>query len=232
MEKPIYMTSTSDKVAERGLFVSVYTWMGLGLALTAFTALLTLYTPALLELIVGNRAVFYGLVIGELLMVVALSAAIGRLSASTATLMFLAYSALNGLTLSIIFLMYTSTSIVSTFFITAGTFGAMSLYGMVTKRDLTSWGSFLFMGLIGLIIASVVNIFLQSAMVYWISSYIGVFIFIGLTAYDTQKIKRMGQAGFSDTASRRKLAIMGALTLYLDFINMFLFLLRIFGNRR
>ena len=232
MEKPVYITSTTSKVAERSLFVSVYTWMGLGLALTALAALFTLSTPALLELIVKNRAVFFGLIIGELVMVVALSAMIKKLSASVATLMFLAYSALNGLTLSIIFLMYTSASIASTFFITAGTFGAMSIYGMVTKRDLTSWGSFFFMGLIGLIIASVVNIFLQSAMLYWITSYIGVFIFIGLTAYDTQKIKRMGQAGFADSTARHKLAIMGALTLYLDFINMFLFLLRIFGSRR
>jgi len=232
MEKPVYIASAPARTAERSLFVSVYTWMGLGLALTALAALLTLSTPALLQLIAANRVVFFGLVIGELVMVVALSAAIGRLSAGTATLMFLAYSALNGLTLSIIFLAYTSTSIVSTFFITAGTFGAMSVYGIVTKRDLTSWGNFFFMGLIGLIIASVVNIFLQSSMVYWITSYIGVFIFVGLTAYDTQKIKRMGQSGFSDSATRHKLAIMGALTLYLDFINMFLFLLRIFGNRR
>jgi len=232
MEKPVYIASAPAKVAERSLFVSVYTWMGLGLALTALAALLTLSSPALLQLIAGNRAVFFGLVIGELVMVVALSAAIGRLSSGTATLMFLAYSALNGLTLSIIFLAYTSTSIVSTFFITAGTFGAMSVYGIVTKRDLTSWGNFFFMGLIGLVIASVVNIFLQSTMVYWITSYIGVFIFVGLTAYDTQKIKRMSQGGFSDSATRHKMAIMGALTLYLDFINMFLFLLRIFGNRR
>jgi FtsH-binding integral membrane protein len=206
--------------------------MGLGLALTAIAALLTLSSPTLLKLIVGNKVIFFGLIIGELAMVIALSAAIRKMSAGTATLMFLAYSVLNGLTLSVIFLAYTSASIVSTFFITAGTFGAMSVYGMVTKRDLTSWGSFFFMGLIGLIIASVVNIFLQSTMIYWITSYIGVFIFIGLTAYDTQKIKRLGQAGFADSASRHKVAIMGALTLYLDFINMFLFLLRIFGDRR
>lgn len=232
MEDPIVISPTSSRVQESNLFVSVYTWMGLGLALTAIAALLTLSSPTLLKLIVGNKVIFFGLIIGELAMVIALSAAIRKMSAGTATLMFLAYSVLNGLTLSVIFLAYTSASIVSTFFITAGTFGAMSVYGMVTKRDLTSWGSFFFMGLIGLIIASVVNIFLQSTMIYWITSYIGVFIFIGLTAYDTQKIKRLGQAGFADSASRHKVAIMGALTLYLDFINMFLFLLRIFGDRR
>jgi len=231
MQNP-YIEATAAATGERSLFVSVYNWMALGLALTALTAFLTLSYPPLLEAIYNNRILFYGLLIGELGLVIAISAAINRLSASTAAGLFLLYSAINGLTLSFIFLVYTSSSIASTFFITAGTFAAMSAYGALTKRDLTSWGSFLFMGLIGLVIASIANIFMQSEMIYWVTSYIGVFIFVGLTAYDTQKIRRMSQAGVADASSRKKMAILGALTLYLDFINMFLFMLRIFGNRR
>ena len=213
-------------------FPKVYGWMTFGLALTALAALFTLSSQGLLELVFGNRLVFYGLIIGELVLVIALSAAINRISAQVATLLFLGYSALNWVTFAAIFLIYTSSSIASAFFITAGTFGAMSVYGYVTKRDLTGWGSFLFMGLIGIIIASVVNIFLHSEMIHWIVSYVGVFIFVGLTAYDTQKIKMIGQAGFADGESRQKAAILGALRLYLDFINLFLMLLRVMGNRR
>ena len=213
------------------LFVSVYNWMGGGLALTALIALFTASSPQLLRLVVGNQMVFFGLVLGELALVIALSAAIRRLSATAAAAMFLVYSALNGLTLSVIFLAYTQASIASTFFVTAGTFAAMSLYGATTKRDLSSFGSFLFMGLIGLIIASLANFFLKSEMIYWITTYVGVFIFVGLTAWDTQKIKALARGSYSDE-DRRKVAILGALTLYLDFINLFLFLLRIFGRRR
>ncbi|PLX74379.1 MAG: hypothetical protein C0615_09525 [Desulfuromonas sp.] len=213
-------------------FPKVYGWMTAGLGLTALAALLTLSSESMLNLIFGNKMVFYGLVFGELGLVIALSAAINKIRASTATLLFLIYSALNGITFAAIFLIYTSSSIASAFFITAGTFGAMSVYGYVTKRDLTGWGSFLFMGLIGIIIASVVNIFLHSEMIHWIVSYVGVFIFVGLTAYDTQKIKMIGQAGFADGESRQKAAILGALRLYLDFINLFLMLLRVMGNRR
>jgi len=216
----------------QGFLPRVYGWMTVGLGLTALVAMLTLASPALLELVFGNRLVFYALVFGELGLVIALSAAINRLSPAAATLMFLVYSALSGVTFASIFLIYTSSSIASTFFIAAGTFGAMSLYGLVTRRDLTGFGSFLFMGLVGIVIASLVNIFLQSPMVYWIVSYVGVFVFVGLTAYDTQKLKRLGQAGFADSASHRKAAILGALTLYLDFINLFLMLLRVLGNRR
>lgn len=213
-------------------FPKVYGWMTAGLALTALAALFTLSSQGLLQLVFGNRLVFYGLILGELGLVIALSAAINRISATVATLMFLVYSALNGITFAGIFLVYTQSSIASTFMVTAGTFAAMSLYGSVTRRDLTGWGSFLFMGLIGIVIASVVNIFLHSEMITWIVSYLGVFIFVGLTAYDTQKLKRIGEAGFADEESRRKAAILGALTLYLDFINLFLMLLRIMGNRR
>lgn len=210
----------------------VYGWMTTGLALTALAAMMTLSSQQLLNLIFGNKIVFYALIFGELGLVIALSAAINKISSTTATLMFLLYSALNGVTFASIFLIYTSSSIASTFFVAAGTFGSISIYGYVTKRDLTGWGSFLFMGLIGIIIASVVNIFLQSEMIYWVTSYIGVFVFVGLTAYDTQKIKRIGEAGFSDEESRKKASILGALTLYLDFINLFLMLLRVMGNRR
>ncbi|MDT8420185.1 MAG: Bax inhibitor-1/YccA family protein [Desulfuromonadales bacterium] len=215
-----------------GFFSKVYGWMTAGLALTALASLFTLSSEAMLQLIFGNKLVFYGLIFGELGLVIALSAAINRISAATATLMFLCYSALNGVTFAAIFLVYTQSSIASAFFVASGTFAAMSLYGYVTKRDLTGWGSFFFMGLIGIIIASVVNIFLQSEMIYWITSYIGVFVFVGLTAYDTQKIKMIGQAGFADAEQQKKAAILGALRLYLDFINLFLMLLRVMGNRR
>jgi FtsH-binding integral membrane protein len=219
--------------AAQGDFIRrVFNWMGLGLALTALVALYTTSNPRLLSLIFGNSLVFFGLIIGELALVVVLSAAINRLQASTATLLFFLYSALNGLTLSIIFLAYTRASITSTFFVTAGTFGVTSFYGYTTKRDLTSWGSFFFMGLIGIIIASVVNIFLRSPMIYWVVTYAGVLIFVGLAAYDTQKLKEMALAGFADEETARKSAVMGALALYLDFINLFLMLLRIFGSRR
>ena len=218
--------------ATTGFLPKVYGWMTVGLALTALASVFTLSSEAALQLIFGNRLVFYGLIIGELGLVIALSAAINRISSVVATLMFLAYSALNGVTFASIFLVYTSSSIASTFMVASGTFAAMSLYGYATKRDLTGWGSFFFMGLIGIVIASLVNIFLKSEMVTWVVSYLGVFVFVGLTAYDTQKIKLIGMGGFADGESRKKAAILGALTLYLDFINLFLMLLRIMGDRR
>lgn len=224
----VSQTQTGLIVKQNTLVRQVYAWMGAGLALTALMALITVSTPALLMGIVGNKLVFYGLMIGELILVFTLSAAIGRLSTGVATLLFLGYSALNGLTLSVVFLVYTADSIASTFAVTAAMFGAMSLYGYVTSRDLTSWGSFLFMGLIGIVIASLVNIFLKSNAVSWVVSAIGVIVFTGLTAYDTWKIKALAAAG----AEGRKPAILGALTLYLDFINLFLMLLRLMGGRR
>lgn len=225
-------SDNSAIVATSSFFPSVYGWMTAGLGLTALMAMFTLSSESMLQLIFGNKMVFYGLMIGELGLVIAMTAAIKRISASTATLMFLLYSGLNGVTFASIFLIYTQSSIASTFFVAAGTFAAMSIYGMATKRDLSGWGSFLFMGLIGIIIASVVNIFMQSAMITWVVSYIGVFVFIGLTAYDTQKLKVIAQNGFADGESRQKAAILGALTLYLDFINLFLMLLRVMGDRR
>jgi len=226
---PLYSRSTTDVIVKQNSLIrKVYAWMGAGLAITAFMALLTLSSPAILNAVLGNRLIFYGLIIGELALVFTLSGAINRLSAATATFIFIAYAALNGITLSVVFLAYTANSITSTFVITAGMFGAMSVYGSMTRRDLTSWGSFLFMGLIGIVIASVVNIFVGSSAVSWVVSGMGVIVFTGLTAYDTWKIKEMAAQG----TEGRKPAIIGALTLYLDFINLFLMLLRFTGNRR
>jgi len=226
---PLYSRSTTDIIVKQNTLIrKVYAWMGAGLAITAFIALVTLSSPAILNAVLGNRLIFYGLIIGELALVFTLSGAINRLSAGTATLIFIVYAALNGISLSVVFLAYTANSITSTFVVTAGMFGAMSLYGSMTKRDLTSWGSFLFMGLIGIVIASVVNLFVGSSAVSWIVSGIGVIVFTGLTAYDTRKIKEMAAQGIEG----RKPAIIGALTLYLDIINLFLMLLRFTGNRR
>jgi len=217
MTEPQILHQREQVTAAQGEFIRrVYNWMVLGLATTAAIALYTASNPALLGFIVGNSLVFFGLIIAQLGLVILLSAAINRFQASTATLMFFLYAALTGLTLSVIFLAYTRASIASTFFVTAGTFGVMSVYGYTTKKDLTSWGSFLFMGLIGIIIASVVNIFLHSETIYWVVTYAGILIFVGLTAYDTQKLKNMAAGGFADEETERKSAVMGALVLYLD----------------
>lgn len=212
-------------------FVSkVYGWMFAGLAVSAVTALYTMSSPVMLDFLKGGGLFF--LVFGELGFVIALSAAMGKLSSSTAMFMFIVYAALNGMTLSIILLLYTASSVASTLFITAGVFGAMAVYGHVTKHDLTSVGSLCFMGLIGLVIASIVNIFLRSSSMQWALTYLGILVFIGLTAYDAQKIKAIG-AGYSEGSEvYEKAAILGALALYLDFINLFIMLLRLFGRRR
>ncbi|HRI79040.1 MAG TPA: Bax inhibitor-1/YccA family protein [Cyclobacteriaceae bacterium] len=222
-----------DAVAETQRFMTkVYGWMSFALVITGFIAMYTASSPYLINLVFGSTWTFIGIILVEFIMVASLAGWISRMSANTATLMFIAYSALNGLTFAGIFLVYTSESIASTFFITAGTFGVMSFYGYTTKSDLTQWKNILFMGLIGLILASVVNMFLQSSFLYWVTTYIGVLIFVGLTAYDTQKIKNMNIIGNEGTDEDKKEAIMGALTLYLDFINLFLYLLRIFGKRK
>ncbi len=207
--------------------------MAIGLGLTGFVAFYVSNSEAMMRLIFGNRLVFFGLIIGELALVFSISARVNKMRASTATSLFLLYAALNGATLSTIFLIYTRTSITSTFFICAATFVASSIFGMVTKRDLTSMGQFMFMGLIGIVIASVVNLFVHSSGMSLIVSYIGVIVFVGLTAYDTQKLKTMAisQPDGLDGGTIRKGAILGALTLYLDFINLFLMLLRILGSR-
>lgn len=213
---------------------SVYNCMGVGLALTAFVAMYVSSNESLVRLIYGNPMILFGLIIVELGLVFSIAGMVNRMSAGTATGLFVLYAALNGVTLSFIFLVYTSASIVSTFFICAGTFVACSIYGWTTKRDLTSLGGFLMMGLIGIIIASVVNMFLRSGPMTMIISYIGVIVFVGLTAYDTQKLKNMAltQPAGLDGGVIRKGAILGALSLYLDFINLFLMLLRIFGQSR
>ena len=225
---------TQTQVIVNEFIRSVYNWMAIGLGLTGFIALYVSNSPNMIRLIYGNQVLFFGLIIGELGLVFYLSARVQKIQASTATALFILYAALNGATLSFIFLIYTSSSITSTFFICAATFVSCSIYGMVTKRDLTSLGGFMAMGLIGIIIASVVNMFIRSSGMSLIISYIGVFVFVGLTAYDTQKLKRMAitQPAGLEAGVVRKGAIMGALTLYLDFINLFLMLLRILGNRR
>jgi len=220
------------QIAQRSFITKVYGWMFLALIITGAVAMYVSSSKMLLTLILGTPLIFYGLIIGELILVWILAAAVNRMSSITATLIFLVYSALNGVTLSVIFLIYTSESIAMTFFITAGTFGIMSAYGYFTKRDLTSIGNLAFMALIGLIIASIANIFLKSSMLYWITTYAGILIFVGLTAWDTQKIKQLSMVVQDGTEEAGKYAIRGALTLYLDFINLFLYLLRLMGNRR
>lgn len=214
------------------LMRKVYTWMTLALVLTGLTAYGVATSPGILMAIYSNPALLWGLVIAEFALVFGVSAAINRLSLTTATLMFVVYSVINGALLSSIFLVYTAASITSVFFITAATFATMALIGYTTKTDLTSVGKLLFMALIGLIIATVVNIFVGSSMLTMICSYVGVLIFVGLTAYDSQKIKHMLQQAPDAGEASQKLALLGALTLYLDFINLFIYLLRIFGDRR
>ena len=213
---------------------SVYNWMGIGLALTGFVAYYVSSSESILRLVFGNPLLLMVLIVAELGLVFAIAGMVNRMSAGTATALFVIYSGLNGVTLSSIFLVYAQASIVSTFFVCAATFIACSLYGWTTKKDLTSLGGFMMMGLIGIVIASLVNLFIQSSSVSMIISYIGVFVFVGLTAYDTQKIKNMAmtQPANLDGAVVRKGAIVGALSLYLDFINLFLMLLSIFGQRR
>jgi uncharacterized protein len=233
--QPYQIRSTAAQTVAVNEFIrSVYNWMGIGLALTGLIAYYVSTDISIQNLIFGNRLVFFGLIIGELALVFFISARIGKIAASTATTLFVLFAALNGATLSSIFLVYTSSSITSTFFICSATFISCSIYGMTTKRDLTSVGGFMSMGLIGIIIASLVNIFIKSSAMDMIISYIGVIIFVGLTAYDTQKLKNMAvsQPDGLDAGVIRKGTILGALTLYLDFINLFLMLLRILGNRK
>jgi FtsH-binding integral membrane protein len=213
---------------------SVYNWMCIGLALTGFVALYVASSETALQIIFGNRLVFFGLIIAELALVFSISGMVHRMSAGTATALFVIYAALNGATLSSIFIVYARASIVSTFFVCSGTFLACSIYGWKTQKDLTSWGGFLAMGLMGIIIASLVNMFIRSSAMGMIVSYVGVLLFVGLTAYDTQKLRNMAVAQPADLDGEviRKGAILGALSLYLDFINLFLMLLRIFGQSR
>lgn len=212
--------------------VKVYSWMCLAMIITGSIAMYTASNDTLMNIISGSKWIFFGLIILEFVAVGILVKLINKMTPAVATLIFILYSLFNGLTLSFIFKIYTSESIASTFFVTAGTFGVMSIYGYTTKTDLSKWGNILFMGLIGLIIASLVNYLMQSAMLYWITTGVGVIIFVALTAYDTQKIKNANIIGNEGTGDDHKESIMGALILYLDFINLFLYLLRIFGRRK
>jgi hypothetical protein len=213
------------------LMRKVYVWMTLALLITGATAYGVATSPGIQMALFSNQVLFWGLIIAEFALVIGISAAINRLSLTTATLMFILYSVINGAVLSSIFLIYTMSSIASVFFITAGTFGVMALIGYTTKKDLTSMGKILLMALIGIIIATIVNIFLKSSGLQMIVSYLGVLVFVGLTAYDSQKIKQMLQMAPDTSEASQKLALLGALTLYLDFINLFIYLLRIFGRR-
>ena len=213
------------------LIRKVYVWMTLAMVITGLTAYYCAHS-GLMYVIAQNQVLFWGLIIAEFALVFGISGAINRISLATATLMFILYSVVNGATLSFIFAIYTATSIASVFFITAATFATMALVGYFTKSDLTSMGKMLFMALIGLIIATLVNMFLQSSMLMMIISYVGVLVFVGLTAYDSQKIKQMLMQCDEVNESTQKLAILGSLTLYLDFINLFLYLLRILGDRK
>lgn len=231
-----YPRSGSIVEARGGLqtyMAQVYGWMTCGLLLTAFIAWYSANTPAVMMFVFSSKITFFGLVIAQLALVFVLSGMVHRLSAGIATTLFMLYSALTGLTISSIFLVYTYSSIASTFVVAGGMFGAMSLYGYTTKRDLSGFGNMLFMALIGIVLASLVNFWLKSEALMWAVTYIGVIVFVGLTAYDTQKLKNIGEnIDTRDSTNLRRYSILGALTLYLDFINLFLMLLRILGNRR
>ena len=213
------------------LMRKVYVWMTLALVITGVTAYGVATSPGLMMAIATNKLLFWGLIIAEFGLVLAISAAINKLSLTTATMLFVLYSVINGATLSFIFAIYTMSSIASVFFITAGTFAVMAFIGYTTKKDLTSMGKILLMALIGIIIATVVNIFLKSTGLEMIVSYLGVLIFVGLTAYDSQKIQQMLLMAPDAGEGAQKLALLGALSLYLDFVNLFIYLLRIFGRR-
>ncbi|MFV0348489.1 MAG: Bax inhibitor-1/YccA family protein [Halodesulfovibrio sp.] len=230
--------TVSTAGARRGELVNafmrgVYGWMTAGLGVTALTALAVASSESMLQLIFGNAMITIMLFIGQIGLVMYLSARINKLSGSAATGLFLAYSALNGVTLSAILLVYASSTIFNAFFTAAGMFAAMSIYGMATKKDLTGMGQFMMMGLFGLIIASIINMFIGNGPMDMVISIIGVIIFAGLTAYDSQKLRYMGETmPMGDETAIRRGSILGALTLYLDFINLFLFLLRLFGGSR
>lgn len=221
-----YHSARIGRAYNTEFMTKVYGWMTFALFITGFVSIFVSSTPAIINPLIENTWLFYGLLIAEIVLVIYLAASIDDLSYESAFMLFFLYSGLNGVTLSIVFLIYTAESIAMTFFITGGTFGAMTLWGLTTKQDLSSWGNILFMGLIGLIIAGVANLFIGSETFQYVISFIGVIVFVALTAYDTQKIKNMSYQGDA------KDALMGALTLYLDFINLFLYLLRFLGNKK
>lgn len=235
-EEMNYQSFSRDRQLEASyafpaLMRKTYLWMSMALVITGLTAYVVATNAAISNFLFMHSQLIWILFLAEIGLVIGLSAAIRKISLSAATLMFVAYAALNGVTFSSLFYVYTMESLASTFFITAGTFGAMSLVGFFTKADLSSMGKILLMALIGLIIASLVNIFVASSGLEVLMTYLGVLIFVGLTAYDTQKIKQMFLMAPDASEATQKYAVLGALTLYLDFINLFLYLLRIFGRR-
>ena len=231
--RPVQISAEEAAEIQARFFAQVYGWMAAGLGLTGGVALFASTSPELINFVFGTRFVFLGLIILELVIVGFLSARIFDWSLGKVQATFVGYAVLNGVTLSCVFLAYTSASIASTFFVTAGTFGVMSLFGYFTKQDLSGWGKLLSMAVIGLVIAMVVNIFLNSSVLQTVTSFIGVLIFVALTAYDTQKLKQLALLGVTEGEEMsNKASILGALTLYLDFVNLFLFLLRLFGRRR
>lgn len=227
-----YGNSINVATAFPALMRKVYVWMTLALVVTALSAYYVATTPAALYAIFSSKFMFFGLLIAEIVVVMAMTALINRMSFMVAALMMAAYSVLNGVTMSFIFVVYEMASIATTFFVTAGTFAAMAIVGYTTKKDLTKMGGILLMALIGLIIASVVNCFLQSETMSYVVSGIGVLVFTGLTAFDSQKIKEMLVQCDTVNDGTQKLALLGSLTLYLDFVNLFLYLLRFMGNRK
>ena len=228
-----YAVGVGSVEAVNTLFRKVYQYMALGLILTSLTAWLTASSPAMLRMFYGSATPLIIVAVAELGLVFYLSATIAKHSASTSLLLFGLYSILNGITCSAVLLVYTQESVYTAFLSTAGMFGAMSVYAMYTKRDITTWGSFLQMGLWGLIIAMVINIFVGSTMAETVISVMGIIIFMGLTAYDTAKIKSIAESsGMNDDEAIGKVAVIGALALYLDFINLFLYLIKLFGKRR
>lgn len=225
-----YSAQSSVTQTASAVMKKVYLLMTLGLLTTALLSFFCASSPAYMLFMASNSWFYWGLIIVEFILLMSISGGINRMSGTTAQLLFFAFSAVNGLALAPIFISYSLGSIAKTFFICSGTFGAMSIYGYCTSQDLTKFGKYLFFALIGLIIASIVNIFTKSSGLEWIISFVGVLIFVGLTAWDTQAIKRMAQYAPSTAVSR--IAAIGALSLYLDFINLFLYLLRFFGNSR
>lgn len=232
MDNRTALSRSSSEVSVSGFLSRVFLCMALGLSVSAAGSWWLLAQPELLMTVVKNQWVFFGLVIAELALVFWLSAAAMRMSAGLATGVFLFYSFLNGVTLSPLFLVYTGSSVLNTFAVTAGTFFFFSLYGLTTKKDLTTMGGLFMMGLIGVILASLVNLFVRSTALEWIITFVAIAVFLGLIAYDTQKLKRIHAMGFENAEAEKRVVILGALALYLDFINLFIQLLRIFGKRR
>ncbi len=233
IESQTWGQAATNRAAQASLMRSVYVWMTLALAITGLTALYVAKSMTLINLMLQNSMLFWGLLIAEVGVVMYLTARIHRMTFTTATVLFILYSLLNGVTLSVLFLVYTLSSIATTFFVTAGTFGVMAVAGMVTRRDLSRIGSLCVMGVIGIIIASVVNLFLHNSVMDLVISCAGVLLFVGLTAYDAQKIKRLLMTeGTEVNEGTQKIALLGAMTLYLDFINLFIYLLRLMGDRK